>query len=174
MIKKNKSKHSNEIGKKSVLRQIWQNKMAYLLLSPLIIGLLITCYYPPISGLYHSFFDWNVTGSATFIGLDNFKELFSDPVFLNSVPTLLKLMLPRLLISVVVPLIMAELILASASPRRGQLLEQMAVDFRVKPSPIDEKALKLSGGPQQQAAGKTHPPAPNQTHHQAYERQHSR
>ena len=110
MIKKNKSKHSNEIGKKSVLRQIWQNKMAYLLLSPLIIGLLITCYYPPISGLYHSFFDWNVTGSATFIGLDNFKELFSDPVFLNSVPTLLKLMLPRLLISVVVPLIMAELI----------------------------------------------------------------
>ena len=26
---------------------------------------------------------------------------------------------------------MAELILASASPRRGQLLEQMAVDFRV-------------------------------------------
>ena len=90
MIKKNKSKHSNEIGKKSVLRQIWQNKMAYLLLSPLI--------------------DWNVTGSATFIGLDNFKELFSDPVFLNSVPTLLKLMLPRLLISVVVPLIMAELI----------------------------------------------------------------
>ena len=69
---------------------------------------------------------------------------------------------------------MAELILASASPRRGQLLEQMAVDFRVKPSPIDEKALKLSGGPQQQAAGKTHPPAPNQTHHQAYERQHSR
>ena len=81
MIKKNKSKHSNEIGKKSVLRQIWQNKMAYLLLSPLIIGLLITCYYPPISGLYHSFFDWNVTGSATFIELDNFKELFSDPVF---------------------------------------------------------------------------------------------
>ena len=45
---------------------------------------------------------------------------------------------------------MAELILASASPRRGQLLEQMAVDFRVKPSPIDEKALKLSGGPRQQ------------------------
>lgn len=45
---------------------------------------------------------------------------------------------------------MAELILASASPRRRQLLEQIRVDFCVKPSPIDEKKLELKGTPRQQ------------------------
>lgn len=96
----------------SLAQRIWKSRMAYLLLAPLLIGLIVFCYYPPLSGLYHSFFDWNVTGEAKFVGLDNFRELFSDRVFLNSIPTLLKLGLPCLVISVVVPLVMAELIFA--------------------------------------------------------------
>lgn len=87
--------------KKSLLARIWQARIAYLLLAPLLIGLIVTAYYPPISGLYHSLFDWNANGREVFIGLDNFKELFQDPVFLNSIPTLFKLMIPRLLISVI-------------------------------------------------------------------------
>lgn len=100
------------IRQKSVWHRIWKSRTAYILLAPLVLGLLVFCYYPPLSGLYHSFFDWNVTGKEEFIGLDNFRELFSDPVFLNSIPTMLKLSIPRLLISVVVPLIMAEMIYA--------------------------------------------------------------
>ena len=96
----------------SLLKQIWKARTSYLLLAPLIVGLLITAYYPPISGLYHAFFDWNVTGKEVFVGLDNFKELFSDPVFLNSILTMFKIAIPRLIISIVVPLIMAELIYA--------------------------------------------------------------
>lgn len=103
--------------KKSLLARIWQARIAYLLLAPLLIGLIVTAYYPPISGLYHSLFDWNANGREVFIGLDNFKELFQDPVFLNSIPTLFKLMIPRLLISVVVPLIAAELIFGVRSKR---------------------------------------------------------
>ncbi len=45
---------------------------------------------------------------------------------------------------------MINLILASASPRRQQLLALLGVDFTVKPSPIDEKALVLSGSPARQ------------------------
>ncbi len=45
---------------------------------------------------------------------------------------------------------MTGLILASASPRRRQLLEQLAVDFRTLRSPIDEKSLSLTGSPRQQ------------------------
>jgi len=96
----------------SLGKRIWKARTAYLLLAPLLIGLLIFSYYPPVSGLYHSFFNWNVTGDAIFVGFDNFKELFSDPVFLNSIPTFLKIGIPCLIISVVVPLIMAELIYA--------------------------------------------------------------
>ena len=105
-------KNKDRIHNPSLLHQMWKAKTAYILLAPLLIGLLIFSYYPPISGLFHSFFDWNVTGDAVFVGFDNFKELFSDPVFLNSIPTLLKIGIPCLLISVVVPLIMAELIYA--------------------------------------------------------------
>ncbi len=103
--------------KKSLLARIWQARITYLLLAPMLIGLIVTAYYPPISGLYHSLFDWNANGREVFIGLDNFKELFQDPVFLNSIPTLFKLMIPRLLISVIVPLIAAELIFGVRSKR---------------------------------------------------------
>ena len=62
----------------SLGKRIWKGRMAYLLLAPLMIGLLIFSYYPPLSGLYHSFFDWNVTGEAVFVGLDNFRELLQS------------------------------------------------------------------------------------------------
>ncbi len=107
-----KTKEPRLSNSTSLASRIWKGRTAYLLLAPLLIGLLVFCYYPPVSGLYHAFFDWNVTGEAIFVGLNNFKELFSDPVFLNSVPTLLMMGIPMLLISVVMPLIMAELIYA--------------------------------------------------------------
>jgi septum formation protein len=45
---------------------------------------------------------------------------------------------------------MEPVILASASPRRRELLERLGVDFEVCPSPIDEKSLQLSGSPAEQ------------------------
>lgn len=106
---------NNSGSSKSLLKRIWDARIAYILLSPLLIGLMITAYIPPISGLYHAFFDWSVTGTEKFVGLDNFKELFHDPVFLNSIPTMFKIMIPRLLISIIVPLVAAELIFAFKS-----------------------------------------------------------
>ena len=46
---------------------------------------------------------------------------------------------------------MTELILASASPRRRQLMDLLGIPFVVKPSPIDEEALSLTGPPARQA-----------------------
>jgi ABC-type sugar transport systems, permease components len=96
---------------------MWKAKTAYIILLPIMIGLLVTSYYPAVSGLYHAFFDWNVTGKSRFIGLANFKELFSDQVFTNSIGTMFLIMVPRLLISIFVPLIMAELIFAVRSKK---------------------------------------------------------
>jgi septum formation protein len=45
---------------------------------------------------------------------------------------------------------MIPLLLASASPRRSELLGKLGVGFRVVPSPIDEASLQLSGTPQEQ------------------------
>ena len=45
---------------------------------------------------------------------------------------------------------MHKLILASSSPRRQQLIALLGIPFMVKPSPIDEKSLRLTGPPARQ------------------------
>lgn len=126
----------NDRNTLSLGKRMWKARTAYLLLAPLLISLLIFSYYPPVSGLYHSFFDWNVTGDAVFVGLDNFRELFSDPVFLNSIPTLLKIGIPCLLISVVVPLIMAEMIYAVRNAKLKYLYRVLVLLPMVAPGLI--------------------------------------
>jgi len=130
-------KHNEtHLRKLSLARQMWKSRTAYLLLAPLLLGLAIFSYYPPVSGLYHAFFDWNVTGDAVFVGWENFKELFSDPVFLNSIPTFLKIGIPCLVISVVVPLIMAELIYAVRNSRLKYLYRVLVLLPMVAPGLI--------------------------------------
>jgi multiple sugar transport system permease protein/raffinose/stachyose/melibiose transport system permease protein len=98
-------------------KRILESGQAYLFLAPLLIGLAVFCYFPPVSGLYRSFFDWDAVNRAVFIGLGNFRELFSDPHFLESFPTMLKIMLPRLVIGIVIPFIVAEIIFGIKSGR---------------------------------------------------------
>jgi ABC-type sugar transport system permease subunit len=105
------------INQRGIFRRIYDARLAYLFLSPLLIGLAIFNYFPPISGLYRSLFKWDASHDAVFLGLDNFKELFHDTVFIKSIPIMLKIMLPRLIIGIVIPLIVAELIFAVKSSR---------------------------------------------------------
>lgn len=109
--------------KESLLSRIRKGSAGYLMILPLMVGLLIFCYYPPVYGLILSFFDMptDKTVEAVFVGLQNYKELFSDRIFLNSIPTMFKIMLPRLIISLVVPLVMAELIFAVRKSRLQNL-----------------------------------------------------
>lgn len=118
------SKKQNK--KSNILQQIWKHRLSYLFLAPLFAGLIIFSYYPPISGIFHSFFDWNGVGEATFVGLDNYKRLFSDSIFIHSIPTMFKIMIPRLLIGILVPLIMAELIF-SVRNKRLQSMYRIAI-----------------------------------------------
>ncbi len=91
-------------------KEIWRRRLAYLFIAPLMIGLLIFSYYPPVYGLALSFFEKGSVGDTTFVGISNYKTLFQDDVFLRSIPTMFSIMIPRLIIGIVVPLIMAELI----------------------------------------------------------------
>ena len=102
---------------KSLWRRVWQARMGYLFILPLMLGLLIFSYYPAFSGIYHSFFDWDSVGTAKFIGVENYRELFRDEEFLTAVGTMLKIQLPKLLIGIIVPLIMAEMIFCVRSQR---------------------------------------------------------
>ena len=59
----------------------------YLFVAPLLIGLTLIVIIPIISSIVLSFTDWNfIKGldNLNFIGLDNFKELFNDPIFVKA------------------------------------------------------------------------------------------
>ncbi len=109
---------------------------AYLFLLPLFTGILIFSYYPAFSGIYHSFFDWNGIGEKTFRGLANYKNLFHDSIFLNSIPVMLKLMIPKLIISIVVPFIMAELIFAIRSNKMQERYRMLCLLPMVAPGVV--------------------------------------
>jgi len=58
----------------------------FLFLLPAIILFVIFVVYPIIQSVYYSFFDWKGFGPATdFVGLQNFKDILSDDVFLTAV-----------------------------------------------------------------------------------------
>jgi ABC-type sugar transport system permease subunit len=78
---------------RTLWQEIWRAKQAYFLLSPIFIALGLFVYYPPVSAMYHAFFDWRPTGETTFIGLNNFRTMLQDEVLLNSVWNMVRLAL---------------------------------------------------------------------------------
>ena len=70
--------------KKSVLRR--GNKWPYLFCLPFIAAYLAFSLFPMLYSFQLSFFDWNGIGTKTFIGLQNYFDLFTkDPLFWKSV-----------------------------------------------------------------------------------------
>jgi len=70
---------------KTLWERIWETRAGYLMVVPTLAFLLIFQYYPAVSGLYRSMFDWNAGLAGNFIGLSNFVELFTDDdVFIRS------------------------------------------------------------------------------------------
>ena len=115
---------------------IWKSKNAYLFILPLFTGLIIFSYDPAFSSIYHSFFEWDILGNKEFIGFENFKNLLKDPIFLNSIPAMLKLMVPKILISVVVPLIFAEMIVSVKSEKLQSIYRVIVLLPMVAPAVV--------------------------------------
>ncbi|WP_046213302.1 carbohydrate ABC transporter permease [Paenibacillus wulumuqiensis] len=56
----------------------------FLFILPPVIGFLLFTLYPALYSIYGSFTDWNGLGQMNFIGLDNYKTLFTDNFFYTS------------------------------------------------------------------------------------------
>ena len=71
--------------RKPLAKRIYEGRVAYTMLAPTFVFLLVFMYYPALLGLYRSVYKWAPGLSADFVGLDNFVHLFTkDRVFLNS------------------------------------------------------------------------------------------
>lgn len=79
-----------------------RNIVPYLFILPAFIIHAAVVSIPSISTMVMSLFDWNGMGNARFIGLENFKEIFRDPL----VKTALVNNMKWLLIFITVPLIL--------------------------------------------------------------------
>lgn len=64
--------------------------------------------YPIITSAWYSMLDWSgMTMNATFVGLQNFKELLADPLFRNSVANSFKYMIFSVPIQLILSLVIA-------------------------------------------------------------------
>ncbi|HLI76020.1 MAG TPA: sugar ABC transporter permease [Acidobacteriaceae bacterium] len=57
---------------------------AYLCLLPWLIGLLVFTAYPLVASLYYAFTDYSILSSPKWAGLQNFRQMFKDPLFFTS------------------------------------------------------------------------------------------
>ncbi len=69
----------------------WDIIVPLLFIAPWIIGFLAFTLGPLLYSLFISFFDWPIVGEAKFIGLDNYKTMFTeDPLFWESLGVTIK------------------------------------------------------------------------------------
>lgn len=66
------------------LRKALHEWRLYLFVLPAVVMLAMFAYFPTASAIYHSFFDWSGGDAKEFIGLGNFRRVFSDGVFWGS------------------------------------------------------------------------------------------
>ncbi|MDR1093789.1 MAG: sugar ABC transporter permease [Clostridiales bacterium] len=102
---------------RGVFRRINKSKRVYLFLFPSMALLAVFCYYPGFSSLLYAFMDYRIGYPLRFIGLDNFKALFANAEFVNSIKNMAIFLAADIVKAVVPPLIFAELILAMRSAR---------------------------------------------------------
>jgi multiple sugar transport system permease protein len=86
-------------------REEWRNlRMGLLFISPWIIGFVAFTLYPMLASLYYSFTDFKILDTPHWVGLDNYTQMFSDPLFWKSLGNTLYLALIGTPLAVIVAL----------------------------------------------------------------------
>jgi len=67
------------------LNEIKRKRWGYAYISPFYILFAIFSVYPILFSIYLSFTKWKGVGPKVFVGLDNYRRLFQDPIFWQSI-----------------------------------------------------------------------------------------
>jgi raffinose/stachyose/melibiose transport system permease protein len=95
-----------------------ENRILLVYVLPALIVYFLFKLYPAILGFYYSLTDWNgIDQSYEMVGLANFKEIFADVYFWESIQFTLKYVVVILVISNVLALLLAVLIESRAKGR---------------------------------------------------------
>jgi len=93
----------------NALKRLWDKGFVYFSVLPSLALLFMFRYYPAFVAFRRSLYDWSGGSEAKFVGFGNFVEMFSDEVFRYSLRNVLILAAAEALISLVFPLLAAEL-----------------------------------------------------------------
>jgi raffinose/stachyose/melibiose transport system permease protein len=70
----------------STWQRVKRRRFVYLALLPTFLLLGIFSYYPAVSAIYHSFYEWDGVVTERFIGLDNFRQMAHDELLIGLTP----------------------------------------------------------------------------------------
>jgi len=95
----------NSVKKKRIVRK---NMRCWVFMLPTLLLYILFQGYPIITSAWYSMLDWSgMTMNATFVGLQNFKELLADPLFKNSIVNSFKYMIFSVPIQLILSLVIA-------------------------------------------------------------------
>jgi raffinose/stachyose/melibiose transport system permease protein len=89
----------------------------YLALLPLFATLAMFAYYPAVSGIWHSFYEWRPGFDSPFVGLDNYVTMLADDLWWRSFRNLGFIFVFGVTIAWAIPLLAAELVISLESKR---------------------------------------------------------
>jgi ABC-type sugar transport system permease subunit len=123
-------KHQTQ-AEKSFIRSI----PYYLMLLPTLIIVFLFSYYPPLSGLWYSFRDWQMGEHSTFVGLANYLRMFQDENLIKAWFNVAYLTLANILFKGLLgPLILAELLFFLKSKKWAGFYRNVLVFLMVMPT----------------------------------------
>lgn len=96
--------------KGTLWKQIKKNRVFYLFLLPAILVITVFKYYPFMTSVYQSLYNWNGANVHVFNGLENYIDLFQDRSFQSSIINILKVCLATAVINLTFPFIAAEIV----------------------------------------------------------------
>ncbi len=77
-----KTRRRNRTGK--LWRRVKRYRFIYLMTLPVLAYFLVFSYYPMALGIYNSFREVKLLGAASFAGLNNYRTIFSSPVYIQA------------------------------------------------------------------------------------------
>lgn len=98
----------------------------YLALAPLFAVLILFQYYPAVSGIVYSFFDWNPAGTSEFLGLTNYDTMLADSIWWLSFRNLGFIFIFGI-VSWIVPIVTAELLITLRSERAQHIFRTLLI-----------------------------------------------
>lgn len=101
---------NSNVKKKMNIKEKSQLKWGYFFIAPAIIGLICFSFGPMLFSLGISFTKWDVITAKEFVGLDNYKALFHDPLFFKSLKVTLYYTLLSVPLITCIPLLTAMLL----------------------------------------------------------------